>query len=143
MPFANPDDRNAYMREYRRRPRIAQRSHDRTLEPEFRNEPSAIVAPVSFSSSSCGYCFGTGRSSAGTLCSYCSPPLKAVRSVRSPHTVVQVANLSPSGVWIVVAGVIGAIGVLLWLWRRSSSNARSVQSSPCRDWVHWMEGVKL
>lgn len=155
MPFADPEDRNVYMREYRRRRLTARQSSHRILKSESSSDQSmtvsasvvpswgAVRAAQISSSAGCAYCSGSGRSSAGTLCSYCSPPAKSVRSVSSPPTVVQHANFSPLAVWFLVAGVIGTIGILFWLGRGSSSDPGTVNSVPQRAWVHWMEGVKV
>lgn len=153
MPFSNPEDRNAYMREYRRRPRTPLRPRARV--PEYLPEPRAMaparvlarspVAPLR-PLGCCPYCSGSERSSAGTICNYCRPQVSVISPVRVPQSFVQGDDFSPLGVWVVVAGVVGVIGVVLfWLWRRSSSGgaARLVESTPPRAWVHWMEGVQL
>jgi len=149
MPFSNPQDRNAYMRDYRRRQRsaLASRPRARVLEPEYLPEPRAMLpAPLSLlpSSGRCPYCSGSGRSSAGTICNYCRPPVGAVSLVRAPSSFVQDGIFNPLAVWAVVVGLVGALALLLWLSQRSPLGREArLDSSPSSTWVHWMEGVQL
>jgi hypothetical protein len=135
MPFASPEDRNAYMREYRLRRRTALPS---VAQPQLR--PTAMPR----ASGRCSYCSGSGHSSAGVICSYCQPPLVLHRGRHVSSGPFTDGSFDPLSVWIVVVGALAGIGLLVLLAQRSreAGSAALVSDAP-NTWVHWMEGIQL